>query len=110
MARGTRESAEKWFEHTKLTYPLLLDSDLILYRHFGLRRSVTAVWTTPTLKSYAEDKVTGVASAPSYPGDDLHVLGGDFIVDSTGKVLFAYCSKFSSDRPSLNEIFKVMEV
>lgn len=109
MARGIRESADKWLRHTKVTYPLLLDPDLTLYRYLGLRRSVTAVWTIPTLLSYAEDKVSGVPPAPPYPGDDIHVLGGDFILDSTGKVLYAYCSKFSSDRPSLDEIFKVLE-
>ena len=108
MARGTRKNAEKWLEHTKLTYPLLLDPDLVLYRHFGLRRSVSAVWTVPSLMSYAEDKIAGVASAPSYPGDDLHVMGGDFILDSTGKILYAYCSKFAADRPSVDDIFKLM--
>ncbi len=108
VARGTAESAEKWLEYTKLTFPLLLDFDLKLYRHFGLRRSVSAVWSIPTLLSYAEEKVAGVPPAPSYPGDDIHVLGGDFIVDSRGQLVYAYLSKFSSDRPQLDDVFETI--
>lgn len=108
VARGTRESADIWFKHTQISYPLLLDPDLTMYRYFGLGRSVTAVWTIPTLLTYAKEKVAGVPPAPAYPGDDIHVLGGDFIFDSTGKVVYAYCSKFSSDRPPLYRHYEAM--
>lgn len=80
-----------------------------LYRKFGLGRSVAAVWTIPTLLSYAEEKVAGVPPAPSYPGDDIHVLGGDFVVDSEGRVVYAYCSKFSSDRPPVEDVFVAIQ-
>ena len=109
VARGTRESARKWFENTNIPFTLLLDLDLQLYRQFGLRRSASAVWSVPTLLSYAEEKVAGVPPAPSYAGDDIHVLGGDFIADREGRLVYAYCSKFSSDRPSIDDVFKVME-
>lgn len=108
VARGTAASAEKWFEYTKLTFPLLLDFGLKLYRHFGLRRSVAAVWSIPTLLSYAEEKVDGVSPAPSYPGDDIHVLGGDFIVNNNGQLVYAYLSKFSSDRPQVDDVFRAI--
>ena len=109
VARGTIESGLKWLENVKLPFPLLLDISLTLYRSLGLKRSVKAVWTIPTIVSYAEEKVAGVPSTPAYEGDDLHVLGGDFIVDPTGKLLYAYPSKTSSDRPSLDDVLTVLE-
>ena len=104
VARGTVESGLKWLNNVKLPFPLLLDIKLALYRNLGLRRSVKAVWTISSIVSYAEEKVAGIPGAPAYEGDDVHVLGGDFIVDSTGKLTYAYSSKTSSDRPSVDEV------
>ncbi len=109
VARGTTASAGKWIEYTKLImFPLLLDFSLELYRHFGLKRSVAAVWSVPTLLSYAEEKAGGVPPAPSYPGDDIHVLGGDFIINNSGRLVYAYLSKFSSDRPKVDDVFQTI--
>ncbi len=108
VARGTADSARKWLEYTKVSFPLLLDFGLELYRQFGLKRSVEAVWSISTLLAYAEEKVDGVPPAPSYTGDDIHVLGGDFIVDNKGQLLYSYLSKFSSDRPKVDHVFQTI--
>ena len=41
-----------------------------------------------------------------YPGDDLTTLGGDFIVDSSGKVVYAYPSKHQYDRPDVDDLLR----
>lgn len=56
------------------------------------------------LTSYAEEKLANVPATPRYPGDDLHTMGGDFIVDSAGTVVYAYLSKNSQDRPDVDEL------
>lgn len=104
VARGTNESALKWLDNVKLPFSLLLDINLTLYRNLGLKRSVKAVWSVSNIVGYAEEKVAGVPGAPAYEGDDLHVMGGDFVVDSTGKLVYAYSSKTSSDRPSVDDV------
>jgi hypothetical protein len=35
------------------------------------------------------------------PGEDLFQLGGDFVLDGAGRLVFAYPSKTSTDRPSV---------
>ena len=35
------------------------------------------------------------------PGEDLFQLGGDFVLDEAGRLVFAYPSKTSTDRPSV---------
>ena len=101
VARGVREDGLKWLETTGYTFPLLLDINRELYKCFGLRRSVAGVWTIAAIIGYAEEKLAGIPAAPHYPGDDLHTMGGDFIVDSAGKPVYIYCSKTSQDRPDV---------
>ena len=79
-----------------------MDGSRQFYRLLGLKRSIKAVWSVNTLKSYAEEKIAEVPPTPALPGDDLHVLGGDFIADAIGKIVFTYPSKISSDRPSID--------
>ena len=104
MARGIQESGRKWLEFTEHTFPLLLDINRELYRRLGLGRSVAGVWSVAVITNYAEEKLADVPAAPRYPGDDLHTMGGDFIVDSDGKVVYAYLSKSSQDRPDVSEL------
>ena len=100
-SNGNRESGLKFRKMVDLLFPLLLDGERQFYRRLGLKRSITAVWSVMTLKAYAEEKVAEVPPTLALPGDDLHVLGGDFIADSSGKIVFTYPSKTSSDRPSI---------
>ena len=104
VARGVQEDGLKWLETTGHTFPLLLNINRELYDCFGLRRSVAGVWTIAAITGYAEEKLAGIAAAPHYPGDDLHTMGGDFIVDSTGKAVYVYCSKTSQDRPDVSKL------
>ena len=104
VARAVREDGLKWLETTGYTFPLLLDINRELYKCFGLGRSVAGVWTIAAIIGYAEEKLAGIPSAPHYPGDDLHTMGGDFIVDSAGKPVYIYCSKTSQDRPDVCEL------
>ena len=100
-SNGNRESGLEFVKLVNLSFPLLLDGERQFYRRLGLKRSITAVWSVKTLKSYAEEKIAKVPPTPALPGDDLHVLGGDFIANSSGKIVFTYPSKTSSDRPSI---------
>ena len=105
-SNGNRKSGLRFRESVSLSFPLLLDGLRQFYRQLGLRRSIKAVWSVPTLKSYAEEKVAGVPPTPALDGDDLHVLGGDFIADRDGKLVFTYPSKTSSDRPSIDNLLE----
>ena len=103
-SNGNRDSALQFRETVKLLFPLFLDGSRLFYRQLGLKRSIKAVWSVATLKAYAEEKVAQVPETPALAGDDLHVLGGDFIADTNGKLVYAYPSQTSSDRPSVDNI------
>ena len=108
VACGIQKSGLKWMETTKLSFPLFLDIDLKLYRLLGLRRSVKRVWGVYSLLGYAEEKVAGKKSTPRYEGDDVHVMGGDFIVNSAGQLVYAYQSKTQRDRPAVGDLLQFL--
>ena len=35
-------------------------------------------------------------------------MGGDFVLDASGKVIFTHCSQISSDRPSMETLLSVI--
>lgn len=107
-SNGKRESGLEFCKLVNLPFSLLLDGSREFYRRLGLKRSVKAVRSVATLKSYADEKVAGVPSTPALDGDDLHVMGGDFIADQDGKIVYSYPSKTSSDRPSFDKILETL--
>lgn len=109
VARGTESDARQWVDKYKYPFQLLLDLPMKFYRELGLRRSVKKVWSIPTMMHYTEQKVAGIPGYPAYRGDDLHVMGGDFMVDSQGKLVLAYASALPKDRPTLEQIFTTLD-
>lgn len=108
-SNGIRDSGLEFIKSSKLSFPLLLDGTREFYRRLGLKRSIKAVWSVPTLKYYAEEKVAEVPPTPALLGDDLHVMGGDFVVDREGKLVYAYPSKTSSDRPTIDKVLEELK-
>ena len=104
VARTTRPSALLWLERTGLSFSLLLDPDLTLYRQLGLRRDASKVWTVDAMVHYAQEKVAGRPALPSYSGDDLQVFGGDFIFKSDGELCYSYPSQYPTDRPAIESL------
>lgn len=109
VIRGTQSNAKKWMDTYQFPYPLILDPELSLFKELGLKRSVQKVWRIVTMVSYAEERLAGVARSESYEGDDLHVMAGDYIADSSGKLVFSYTSSYSHDRPSMEGILSALE-
>ena len=102
------KSAASWVEGCGFDFPLLVDTERHLFSTLGLRRSVLAVWNMPILIHYAEQRMARIKALPSLEGDDLHQLGGDFVVDSSGKLVYTYCGKTSDDRPSVSELLSTL--
>lgn len=107
VASGTREGGQQWLETYKSPFRLLLDRDLVLYRLFGIRRLLKAAWDLKVFIAYAEAVARGRVDNIAYSGDDVTVIGGDFIVDASRKVLYSYRSKEQYDRPEICNLLKV---
>lgn len=108
VARGTQESGQKWMEDFKTPFPLYLDMERILYRKLGLRRMLKASWNLAIFIYYADAVMAGRKDRMAYSGDDMTVMGGDFIVDSSGKLLFAHPSKEQYDRPYVAKLLEAL--
>ena len=109
MASGPREGGLRWIKEYSCTLPLLLDRKLLLYKHFGVRRQVEAAWDLNVFIGYAEAVVKGRVDRMGYHGDDVTVIGGDFIADSNGKLLYSYRSREQYDRPEVDELLSFLK-
>ena len=109
MSSGTQESGMEWLQKHGFSFPLLLDRDRVFYRQVGLRRFLKNSFCVKSFKYYADERSSGIMKdeAP-YSGDDWAVMGGDFIVDSSGKLLYAHLCKNQFDRPDIETLVKFL--
>ncbi len=107
VASGTREGGFKWLDRYELPQlPLLLDCDLVLYRSFGIRRLLKVAWDLKVFIAYAEAVAGGRMDNIAFEGDDVTVIGGDFITDAAGKLIYSYPSKEQYDRPDIDTLLE----
>lgn len=98
--------ARAWLEETKAPFSLLLDENRGIYQRYGLERSFLRSWSPKTIWYYI---LNWKARPKSKLPDDLNQLGGDFIVDAQGALRFVYPSYEPVDRPSMSQLFTVLE-
>lgn len=109
VARGTMAGAKKWMNTYKFPFQLFLDLEMKFYRTLGLRRSAKSVWTVAALVEYAEEHLVASSPFTSYEGDDVHVMGGDFLTDFSGKLVYVHKSCVPSDRPTTEQVLSVLD-
>jgi len=108
---GEVVGAQKWLQDTKCTFAYYTNPESTLYKKLGLKRCTEPVWNCVSLSYYAAALVSGVTlpNARDFERDDPHQMGGDFIVNKSGKLLMAYHSKIPSDRPSVEMILEALK-
>ena len=93
----------RFAEREALPYPILSDPEREAYRTFGLVRGGAAqVWSPNALMTYVRGLLRG--RLPRLPHADIAQLGGDFVLDAHGRVVYEYCSKESADRPAIDRL------
>ncbi len=93
-----------WFgEGEAWPYPVLSDLARRAYAAFGLRRGAAGrVWSWDTARAYLRGR--GAGRVPRAPHGDLAQLGGDFVIDPAGTIVFAHRSENPDDRPPVQSI------
>lgn len=111
IAQGLQESGVQWKKDHDLSFPLLIDRDMVFYRLFGLRRNVKAAWNLEIYRFYAARAVEGQYSDSEevYDGDDMAVMGGDFIVKQNGEVIFARTQEGPFERPEIADLLQCLK-
>jgi len=91
----------------EVPYPVLVDRERVVYRAWGLRRSSLAgIWLDPRLWArYAALIVRGERLRRL--GSDTLQLGGDFVLDRAGKVVYARPQQ-RDDRPPVGELLRML--
>lgn len=88
--------------HSPQPFPVVCDPERVAYRAFGLERTSWLSFLNPvTLWQVLSLIVRGGKVRKPYKGEDVLQLGGDFILDRTGKVTYEYRSRTATDRPSV---------
>ncbi|MBM2822840.1 MAG: AhpC/TSA family protein [Thermoleophilia bacterium] len=91
----------------EVPYPVLVDRERVAYRAWGLRRSsVAGIWLDPRVWwRYASLVVRGERLRTL--GSDTLQLGGDFVLDGDGIVIYARPQR-RDDRPPVGELLRAL--
>ena len=85
----------------------LADPERKAYQAFGLERATWSQLFRPrAMLVYLKLMLRG--RIPRRPQEDIHQLGGDFILDSIGRVVYEYRSQDPADRPDPAELLQVI--
>jgi peroxiredoxin len=103
---GSMLGAQTWLKETCSPFRMLLDPERKVYQAYGLERSFLRSWNLRTLLTYAKLLASG-RKWRGIQGDSAQ-LGGDFIVDSRGKVRLAYRSHDPTDRPPVEDLLSIL--
>lgn len=110
VGNGKQETANTWRERNNFPYQIVLDPLLNFYRELGVKRSAM-IWQASNFWGFAEDFLAGKPTPFIIEGEGIHVMGGDFITDSSGNLVFAYkmTDGIPKDRPALNKILATLD-
>ncbi len=89
------------------TFTVLLDRDRTAYKAYQLERSRLRSRHPRVIWLYVKRWFQRGQFYDSH-GDDTSQLGGDFIVEKGGILRLAYPSHEPSDRPSVDDLLKVL--
>ncbi|XP_072222190.1 prostamide/prostaglandin F synthase-like [Leuresthes tenuis] len=107
---GCQEGASHWLQDIGCQYDMLLDPDRKVYAAFGLGASVKKVLNFDNMLLYAEYVADDMEFPRELPTiqDDMFQLGGDFLLDEHGRVLFSHSCQSPLDRPSVEDILSAL--
>jgi peroxiredoxin len=96
-------------EQHRWPFTILADPQRKVYQAFELKPlSWFRVFSPPVLKLYFKLWRRGLKQEP-YGGEDIYQSGGDFLLNSTGHVLYAYRSQSPADRPAPEKLLQEID-
>ncbi|XP_063355847.1 prostamide/prostaglandin F synthase-like isoform X2 [Pelmatolapia mariae] len=103
---GCQEGASHWVQQTGCQYDMLLDPSRKMYSAFGLGASLKKVLNFSNMLIYSEYVANDMEFPRELPWiqDDMFQLGGNFVLDEHGRVLFSHRCQSPIDRPSVEDI------
>jgi hypothetical protein len=105
VCQAKPEVLSRYLARQSWTAPVVADPDRAAYRVFGLERTGWLTFFRPrVLWGYLRGMFRGYGLKAPYAGEDVLQLGGDFVLDRTGTVVFAHPSATPTDRPTVPQV------
>jgi alkyl hydroperoxide reductase subunit AhpC len=99
--------ARCYVEDTALTWPIFVDSTREVYKGYGmLSASFWDVWGFKTWRVYFKELLKGIK--PKKSEGDIYQSGGDVLIDPEGIVRLHHIGQGPADRPSVEQILRVI--
>ncbi len=99
-----------YLQGNPLPFPTVSDPELKAYQAFGLGRTTFGAILHPrVLGRFLKLILRGWLPWRPDQGQDPFQLGGDFIIDGRGKLVFAHPSADPTDRPSKEELLQALQ-
>lgn len=90
-------------------YAMVSDPEREVYRAFGLSRGKARMFLSPRIIGHYLAKMwAGWRIRKPRQGEDLLQLGGDFVLDASHRLVFAYRSIDPTDRPSVQHLLETV--
>jgi peroxiredoxin len=107
---GSPDGIEGFRTRLGLSFPVASDPEQKAYRDYGIgKTSFWGVWSPRVLWKYLKLMLRGEKLQHNPETRDVYQLGGDFLLDADGKVLFAHVSRSPVDRPAVHRILEALE-
>jgi hypothetical protein len=104
------EALGRYLKMRAFPFPVVGDPERAAYSAFGLQRtSWGTVFRPDVLARFTGLILRGWLPRRPGEGEDVLQLGGDFVLDARQRVIYAYCSKEPTDRPTIEELLNAVQ-
>lgn len=105
VTQARHEFVSRYLANSNWHVPIVADPGRAAYKAFGLERTGLLTFFRPgVVWGYLRGMLRGYAPKMPYRGEDVMQLGGDFVIDRSRRVVFAYPSATPTDRPRVSAI------
>jgi peroxiredoxin len=103
------EFLRQFLKQSKWSVPIVCDPDRTAYRLFGLERASWTTYFRPiVVVGYLALMFRGWMPGMPVKGEDIHQLGGDFIVDRDRRLIYAHQSRDPSRSAPIGELMNLL--
>lgn len=99
-----------FLSHYPQPVPVVGDPERVAYHAFGLER--TSWWTffrPGVIARYFKHMFTGQRMRKPYAGEDVRQLGGDFLLNRAGDMIYSYRNPDPTRRPTVAELLTAVK-
>lgn len=99
------DNLDQYTRANNLSFPVLVDPDRSAYLAFGLGRGrLTRIWGWKAAKRYAQIIRRHGLGKLRVPVEDTRQLGGDFVLDAEGTLVYGFWGDGPDDRPDVDAL------